>query len=53
MDDSIRNAVKFIGEELKANPEADKAALIEQACQQFDLNPMQGEFLINKFLLNG
>ena len=51
MDDSIREAVRFIGTELKVNPELDKVALINQAAQKYDLNPMQTEFLTNKFLL--
>jgi hypothetical protein len=50
MDDSIKDAVKFIGSELKFNPEANKSELIDTAAQKFDLNPMQTDFLINKFL---
>ncbi len=51
MDDSIREAVKFIGGELKNNPGLDKIKLIDEASRKFDLNPMQTEFLTNKFVL--
>jgi hypothetical protein len=52
MGKPMEDAVKFIGLELKANADADKSKLIEEAAQQFDLTPMQTEFLINKYILN-
>jgi len=52
MSKPMEDAVKFIGLELKINPEADKSKLIEEAAQKFDLSPMQTEFLINKYILN-
>ncbi len=51
MDDSIREAVKFIGLELKSNPDLDRVKLVNEAAQKYDLNPMQTEFLTNKFIL--
>lgn len=48
---NIEDAVRHIGTELRDNPDADLVQLIEQASQQFDLNPMQQEFLINKYIL--
>ena len=51
MNDTIREAVRFIGSELKENPDADKLKLIEVAAQKFDLNPMQTDFLTQKFIL--
>lgn len=51
MDDSIREAVRFIGTELKSNPDLDKVKLVNQAAQKYDLNPMQTEFLTNKIIL--
>ncbi len=51
MDDSIREAVRFIGVELKNNPDLDKVKLINKAAQKYDLNPMQTEFLTNKYIL--
>ena len=52
MDSSMENAIKYIGQELKANPDADKNKLIEEASQKFNLNPLQTEFLVNKYILN-
>ena len=49
---SMEEAVRFIIVELKDNPNADKVNLIERAGQQFDLTPLQTEFLINKYILN-
>lgn len=49
---SIEDAIRYISAELQANPDADRARLIETACQKFDLTPLQGEFLLNKFVLN-
>ena len=51
MDDNINEAIKFVGGELKLNPDADKLKLINEASLKFDLNPMQTEFLTNKILL--
>ncbi len=51
MDKGLEDAFRFIDAEIKADPGADKARLIELACQKFDLTPLQGEFLTNKLLL--
>jgi len=51
MDSSMENAIRFISGELVANPEADKNALIDEASRKYDLNPMQTEFLVNKYVL--
>jgi hypothetical protein len=50
MDESIKNAVKYISEILKENPGTDKLKLIDEASKKFDLNPMQTEFLTNKIV---
>ena len=47
----MEEAVRYISVELKSNPDADRNILIEKASQQFDLNPLQSEFLLNKFVL--
>ncbi|MBN2401504.1 MAG: hypothetical protein JXN64_03815 [Spirochaetes bacterium] len=47
---SLEEAIRFISLELKGNPDADKHHLIESASQKFDLNPMQTEFLLNKYV---
>ncbi len=52
MDNSLEDAIRFIGLELKDNPGADRAKLIDEASQKFDLTPVQTEFLVNKFVLS-
>ncbi|MBP7584529.1 MAG: hypothetical protein KBA61_10870 [Spirochaetes bacterium] len=49
---NIEDAVRFIGQELRDNPGASVVKLIEEASQKYDLNPMQQEFLTNKYILN-
>jgi len=51
MDESLKNAVKYMSEQMKENPDIDKNSLIDDASRKFDLNPNQTEFLINKFVL--
>ncbi len=48
MEDAIREALRFVGVELRENPSADRLKLIDEAAQKFDLNPMQTEFLTDK-----
>jgi len=50
MDESLTKAVKFISGVLKDDPKFDKARLIELVSQKFDLNPLQTDFLVNKYL---
>jgi hypothetical protein len=52
MNTSLEEAVRFISTELRDNPGTDKLKLIEVASQRFDLNPLQTEFLVNKFILD-
>jgi len=52
MDKSMENAIRFISQELSANPRANRSKLIEEASQKFDLDPKQTEFLVNKYILN-
>lgn len=51
VDKNMEDAYRFIDAELKANPKVDLANVIDEASQKFDLNPMQTEFLTNKFIL--
>jgi len=52
MDDSIKDAIAFISNSITENPEKSKSEIIDEAAQKYDLNPMQEEFLINKFVVN-
>ena len=47
---SLEEAIRFISLELQGNPDADKSKIIEIASQKFDLNPLQTDFLLNKFV---
>jgi len=47
---ALEDAIRLISLELKDNPKADKVALIERVSQQFNLNPLQCEFLMNKYV---
>jgi hypothetical protein len=51
MDTSLEEAVRFISLELIESPGTDKSLLIEKASQKFDLNPLQTDFLYNKYVL--
>jgi len=51
MDKSMEDAIRHISGELKADPEANKSKLIEEAAQKFDLDPKQADFLVNMFIL--
>jgi hypothetical protein len=52
MDDSLKDAVKFISDAITSNPEKNRSELIELAAQRYDLNPLQEEFLVNKFVIS-
>jgi hypothetical protein len=47
--EDIRRAVKWIAENLDANPAQSRNKLIEQAVFKFDLSPIDTEFLMNFF----
>jgi hypothetical protein len=41
----IKQAVKWIDDQLLDNPGADRTKLIDQASREFDLGPLDAEFL--------
>jgi hypothetical protein len=47
--EDIRRAVKWISENLEANPDQARMQLIETAVFKFDLSPLDTDFLINFF----
>jgi hypothetical protein len=53
VDLSVENAMRFISDELKQNPDAKKSELINEASRKYDLTPAQSEFLVNKYVLSG
>ncbi len=50
MDKSLEDAIRFISQELIDNPGSDRSELIERVCSKFDLNPLQADFLYNKYV---
>jgi hypothetical protein len=42
----IKQAVKWIDDELHDHPDADRMGLIDQASRRFDLSPLDAEFLV-------
>lgn len=47
--EDIRRAVRWISENLAANPDQSHIKLIEQAVFRFDLSPLDTEFLLSFF----
>lgn len=41
----VQHAVRWLDEELRERPGADRAALIDEASRRFDLSPLDAEFL--------
>ena len=42
----IKQAVKWIDEQLHERPKADRMKLIDEASRRFDLSPLDEEFLL-------
>jgi hypothetical protein len=49
MEQGLREAIKWINGELQDNPGANVALLIDQASRQFNLTPLQTEFLYREY----
>ena len=47
--ESLRKAVKWIAEEEKAGSSKSRQELIQAACLQFNLTPMEAEYLSRSF----
>ncbi len=42
----IRQAVKWIDEQLHDHPDADRVKLVDEASRRFDLSPLDEDFLV-------
>ncbi len=42
----IRQAVKWIDDQLLDNPKADRIKLVDEASRRFDLSPLDEDFLL-------
>jgi hypothetical protein len=49
LETGVQKALTWILAELKANPKADRATLIDQAGMRFHLTPLQSETLYRHF----
>ena len=49
----IRQAVKWIDEQLRDNPKADRLKLVDEASRQFDLTPLDTDFLFRHLAERG
>ena len=45
----IKQAVRWIDEQLRENPKASSFDIIDRACLKFNLSPLDGEFLFRHF----
>lgn len=48
--ESVRRAIKWVSQELEANPGASIADLVNEASLRFDLTPPEQNFLLKFFL---
>ena len=41
----IKQAIKWIDEQLRDNPQVDRTKLVDEASRRFDLTPLDADFL--------
>jgi hypothetical protein len=49
----VRQAVKWLDEQLRDNPQADRAKLVDEASRRFDLSPLDADFLYRHLAARG
>ncbi len=49
MEQGLKEAIKWINAELQDNPRAKVGLLIDQASRQFNLTPLQTDFLYREY----
>ena len=49
--ESVRRALRWLSEQRQTDPAAPSAALVEEAAVCFDLTPLQGEFLLQRWAM--
>ncbi len=47
---ALRRAVRWVSERRSESPDANVAALIEQASMRFDLSPLEANFLFDQLV---
>ena len=53
MEQGLKEAIKWINAELQDNPQAKVGLLIDQASRQFNLTPLQTDFLYREYQRKG
>jgi hypothetical protein len=43
---SVKQAVKWIDDQIHERPDADRARLVDEASRRFDLSPLDADFLL-------
>lgn len=43
---AIRQAIRWLDEQLREQPSADRLTLVDEASRRFDLTPLDADFLI-------
>ncbi len=49
----IKQAVKWLDEQLRDNPAADRLRLVDEASRRFDLTPLDADFLLRQMAERG
>lgn len=44
--ESLRNAIQWVSEQKRVNPDKEVAKIVNEACMAFDLTPKDSEFLL-------
>ena len=48
-ESSVKSAIKWIDEQLRDRPGADRVTLLDEAARRFDLSPLEEDFLLRHF----
>ena len=49
----IKQAVRWLDEQLRDNPTADRLKLVDEASRRFDLTPLDADFLLRQMAERG
>ena len=49
----IKQAVRWLDDQLRDHPDADRVTLIDQASRRFDLSPVDADFLVRHLAERG
>lgn len=49
----VKQAVKWLDDQLRDHPQADRATLVDEASRRFDLSPLDADFLYRHLAARG